>query len=65
VPVRVPPPVRIPSAAVCAANGALSLLNICIHLIGRQMEAQSDTFEKEGGFTERLYRVRSARRNNP
>lgn len=50
-------------AAVCAANGALSLLNLCIHLIGRQMEAQADAFEKEGGFTERLYRRRTQRRN--
>lgn len=51
--------------AVCAANGALCLLNLCIHLVGRQMEAQADAFEKEGGFTERMYRVRSARRNAP
>lgn len=58
-------PDRVPSsafAAVCAANGALSLLNLCIHLIGNQMEAQADAFEKEGGFTERLYRIRQARR---
>jgi four helix bundle suffix protein len=48
--------------AVLAANGALSLLNLCIHLIGRQMDAQATAFEKEGGFTERLYRVRSERR---
>ena len=48
--------------SVCAANGVLSLLNLCIHLIGRQMEAQADAFEKEGGFTERLYRIRSERR---
>lgn len=48
---------------VCAANGALSLLNLCIHLIGRQMEAQADAFEKEGGFTERLYRRRTQRRS--
>ena len=57
--------VRVPSAvfpSVCAANGALSLLNLCIHLVGRQMESQAEAFEKEGGFTERLYRVRQARR---
>jgi four helix bundle suffix protein len=57
--------VRVPFPAVCAANGALSLLNLCIHLVGRQMDAQADAFEKEGGFTERLYRVRSARRTAP
>ncbi len=49
--------------AVCAANGALSLLNLCIHLIGNQMEAQAAAFEKEGGFTERLYKRRTQRRN--
>lgn len=49
--------------SVCAANGALSLLNLCIHLIGRQMEAQAEAFEKKGGFTERLYRRRTERRN--
>jgi len=51
--------------AVCAANGALSLLNLCIHLVKRQMDAQAEAFEKEGGFTERLYRTRQARRRDP
>lgn len=48
--------------AVLAANGALSLLNLCIYLLGRQLSAQAAAFEKEGGFTERLYRVRLQRR---
>jgi len=48
--------------AVLAANGALSLLNLCIFLLDRQLKAQADTFEREGGFTERLYRRRTARR---
>lgn len=52
---------RLP--AVLAANGALSLLNLCIDLIGHQMAAQAAAFEKEGGFTERLYRRRTERRN--
>ena len=63
--VRVPPPPPVSPRAfpsVCAANGALSLLNLCIHLVGNQMDAQADAFEKEGGFTERLYRRRSRRR---
>jgi four helix bundle suffix protein len=51
-------------ASVCAANGALSLLNLCIHLVGRQMDAQAEAFEREGGFTERLYRVRKARQGH-
>lgn len=49
--------------AVLAANGALSLLNLCMYLVKRQLEAQAQAFEKEGGFTERLYRRRNERRN--
>ena len=61
VPVRVTPQTF---GAVCAANGALSLLNLSIHLVKRQIEAQAKAFEEEGGFTERLYRTRQARRRN-
>lgn len=50
---------------VCAANGALSLLNLCIYHIKRQMDAQARAFETEGGFTERLYRVRQQNRKRP
>jgi len=42
------------------ANAALSLLNVACHLLDRQLAAQAAAFEKEGGFTERLYRVRGA-----
>ena len=49
--------------AVLAANGALSLLNLCIYLLNRQLNAQADAFEKYGGFTETLYRRRAERRN--
>lgn len=49
--------------AVLAANGALSLLNLCIFLLSRQLKAQANAFEREGGFTERLYRRRTAFRN--
>ncbi len=52
------------SSAALAANAALSLLNLACHLLDRQIAAQARAFEKEGGFTERLYRVRSERRNN-
>jgi four helix bundle suffix protein len=48
--------------SVFVANGVLSLLNLCIHLLDRQLRAQADAFEQEGGFTERLYRHRSRRR---
>lgn len=52
-----------PSSAELVANAALSLLNLACHLLNRQVGAQAAAFEKEGGFTERLYRVRSQHRN--
>jgi len=57
-----PPVAREQLGAVLAANGALSLLNLRIFLLDRQLEAQADTFEQEGGFTDGLYRHRTARR---
>lgn len=57
-------PVRVsPWSSVLAANAALSLLNLCCRLLDRQIAAQAAAFEREGGFTERLYRVRKARRD--
>lgn len=54
------------SFAEIAANGALTLLAVATALLDRQLAAQADAFEREGGFTERLYRVRSAaRRRDP
>jgi four helix bundle suffix protein len=50
-----------PVAAV-AANAALTLVVVACSLLDRQVAAQAAAFEKEGGFTERLYRVRQARR---
>ena len=46
-----------------AANAALSLLNLCCYLLKRQVASQARDFEEEGGFTERLYRVRKKRRD--
>jgi len=54
------PSVALP--AVLAANGALALLNLCIYLLDRQLAAQAAAFERDGGFTERLYRQRSLHR---
>ncbi len=51
-------------SSTLVANAALSLLNLCCHLLDRQLVAQAAAFKKEGGFTERLYRVRSQRRRN-
>ncbi len=62
LPAQLIPPPCPAFPAVCAANGTLSLLNLCIYLVGRQIDAQAETFEKEGGFTERLYRHRSESR---
>jgi len=64
VPVRVRPCSSVPplSSSCLAANAVLSLLNLACHLLDRQITALATTFENEGGFTERLYRVRSARR---
>lgn len=45
-----------------AANGALSLLNLCTYLLDRQMRAQASAFEQNGGFTERLYSRRTRHR---
>ncbi len=55
----------VPGSPELVANAALSLLNLACYLLDRQVEAQAVAFEKEGGFTERLYRVRSQRRNQP
>jgi four helix bundle suffix protein len=51
----------LPTSAL-VANAALSLLNLACYLLDRQLAAQAAAFEAEGGFSERLYRIRSARR---
>lgn len=49
---------------ILVANAVLSLLNLCTHLLDRQLRAQAEAFKEVGGFTERLYRVRTNRRNS-
>jgi four helix bundle suffix protein len=63
VPVRGSPCASVPGSAQLVANGALSLLNLCCRLVDRQLAAQARAFEKEGGFTERLYRIRRQKRD--
>lgn len=46
-----------------AANAALVLLTVACSLLDRQLVAQAKAFETEGGFTERLYRIRSEKRS--
>ena len=50
------------SSPQLVANAALSLLNLACYLLDKQIAAQEKAFVEEGGFTERLYRVRSQRR---
>ena len=52
------------TSAELVANAALSLLNLCCYLLDRQLAAQATVFERDGGFTERLHRVRTARRSD-
>jgi four helix bundle suffix protein len=46
------------------ANAALVLIIVACSLLDRQLAAQAEAFEKEGGFTERLYqrRIQARRR---
>lgn len=46
-------------------NAALVLIAVACGLLDRQIAAQARAFEQEGGFTERLYRTRTARRHTP
>lgn len=51
-----------PSSAL-AANAALSLLNLSCYLLDRLVGKQAADFERQGGFSERLYRIRTKRRS--
>ena len=48
--------------AELSANAALTLATVAGYLPDRQVQSLAASFEQEGGFTERLYRVRSRRR---
>lgn len=45
-----------------SANAVLALIAVACALLDRQIHALAESFEECGGFTERLYRVRTARR---
>jgi four helix bundle suffix protein len=47
-----------------AANAALALIAVACSLLDRQLAAQATAFEKEGGFTERLYTRRQSQRRS-
>jgi four helix bundle suffix protein len=48
--------------AEISANGALALLAVACSLLNRQLASLEKAFVAEGGFTERLYKVRSAQK---
>lgn len=48
--------------AETSANAALVLVEVAISLLDRQLASLARTFETSGGFTERMYRTRQARR---
>ena len=49
------------AGAEAAANTLICLINQASFLLGRQMQRLEQAFAKDGGFTERLYRVRKSR----
>jgi four helix bundle suffix protein len=65
VPAEGSPCLSVPSSAQLVANAALSLLNLTRNLLKNQLAAQAAAFENEGGFTERLYRIRTQNRKSP
>jgi len=59
------PQARRPTYPEIAANAAHVLIGVASALLDRQINSLAAAFENEGGFTERLYRIRSQRRKNP
>ena len=56
--------IKSPTYPEIAANAVLTLIAVACSLLDRQIAAQAAAFETEGGFTERLYRLRSSRRQH-
>ncbi len=48
-----------------SANAILTIATVAGFLLDRQIAKLAAAFEDEGGFTERLYRIRSAKRKRP
>ena len=53
-----------PLQSVIVANAVLLLLNVACHLLDRQLARLAADFEKEGGFSERMYQQRLQKRKN-
>ena len=62
---RTGPNSRKPRYEEIAANAALVLIAVASSLLDRQLASQAKRFLEEGGFTERMYRMRSGRRRQP
>lgn len=58
-------PTTTPDYRELSANAALTLIAVACSLLDRQLAALARAFTEEGGFSERLYRVQSARRRDP
>ena len=56
---RTPRTVKDRAYAELSANVGQTSCKIAIHLLDMQVDSQARAFEKEGGFSERLYKVRS------
>ena len=64
IPIPIPPSTPRPTYPEIAANAALVLIGVACALLDRQITAQAAAFTADGGFTERLYRVRTERRDS-
>ena len=51
-----------PTYPEIAANAALVLIAVACSLLDRQLASLAKRFLEEGGFTERMYRMRNERR---
>lgn len=51
--------------AEISANGVLTLIAVASSLLARQIATLEESFLEEKGFTEKLYRARTAARNSP
>ncbi len=56
---------RRPRYAEIAAKAALVLITVATSLLDRQIESLGNKFIEEGGFKERMYRLRKERRSGP
>ena len=59
---RTPATIRDQAYVEIAANAAHILCGVAITLLDRQLTSLAKTFENEGGFSERLYKVRTQAR---